>query len=69
MNNGEDNDKIEDNNGYEEFLYLALKADPYHHRLLASKKFTQSLQDFVRKNYLDAAVGKFFKFDRAMIIP
>ncbi|MCH2232394.1 MAG: hypothetical protein MK105_18810, partial [Crocinitomicaceae bacterium] len=36
LNNGEDNDKIEDNNGYEEFLYLALKADPYHHRLLAS---------------------------------
>ncbi|MGB5768522.1 MAG: hypothetical protein WBM32_01430, partial [Crocosphaera sp.] len=69
FNNSEEFDKIEQDNGYEEFLYLALKADPYHHRLLASKKFSQSLQDFVRRNYLDAAVGKLFKFDRAMIIP
>ncbi|MGK7957798.1 MAG: hypothetical protein AB4063_21485, partial [Crocosphaera sp.] len=69
VNNNKENDNIEEDSGYEEFLYLALKADPYHHRLLSSRKFTQSLQDFVRKNYLEAAIGKMHKFDRAMIIP
>lgn len=66
----DDNNEIDQrDSGYEEFLYLALKADPKHHRLLDSKKFTQSLQDFVRKEYLHSAIGKIHKFDRAMILP
>ena len=53
----------------EEFLYLALKADPQHQRLLATQKISQALTDFIRRDYLEAAVGKRFKFDRGMIIP
>ncbi len=64
-----DSAQIEEDSANEEFLYLALKADPNHYRLLESKKFSQSLQELVRKNYLDSAIGKMFKFDRAMIIP
>ena len=62
-----DNDDLD--SGYEDFIYLALKADPNHYRLLESKKFSQALQEFVRKDYLNSAIGKLFKFDRAMIIP
>ena len=62
-----DNDELD--SGYEDFIYLALKADPLHHRLLESKKLSQALQEFVRKDYLNSAIGKVFKFDRAMIIP
>ncbi len=63
----DENDELD--SGYEDFIYLALKADPNHHRLLESKKFSQALQEFVRKDYLNSAIGKNFKFDRAMIIP
>ncbi|EAZ88883.1 hypothetical protein CY0110_31355, partial [Crocosphaera chwakensis CCY0110] len=66
-NTTEDNDELD--SGYEDFIYLAFKADPDHHRLLESKKFSQALQEFVRKDYLNSAIGKNFKFDRAMIIP
>ncbi|MEL4896895.1 hypothetical protein P9B04_15785, partial [Crocosphaera sp. Alani8] len=63
----DDNNELD--SGYEDFIYLAFKADPNHHRLLESKKFSQALQEFVRKDYLNSAIGKNFKFDRAMIIP
>ena len=53
----------------EEFLYLSLKADPHHLRLLQTKKVSQGLSDFIRRDYLESAIGKRFKFDRGMIIP
>ena len=53
----------------DEFLYLALKADPHHLRLLQTKKVSQGLSDFIRRDYLESAIGKRFKFDRGMIIP
>ena len=62
-----ENSDVESN--YEEFIYLALKADSHNYSLLGTKKFTSSLIEFVRKEYLEGAIGKTNKFDRGMIIP